>query len=111
LLSTAADLYRWHVALRGGDVLGKDARQRYFAPHVREGGLGGGHYGYGWSVGKSRQGKRVVAHNGSNGVFFADLRIYPDDDAVMILATNGSGLKHMSELGTAERLAFADPGK
>jgi len=111
LLSTVGDLYRWSVALQGEDILSKQAKAKHFTPHVSEGFLSGTHYGYGWSIGKTRQGKAALEHNGSNSIFFADFRIYPDDDAVLVLATNASGLKYMSELGNLARIVIPEPKK
>jgi CubicO group peptidase (beta-lactamase class C family) len=112
LLSTVGDLYRWSVALQGEDILSKEAKGKQFAPHASEGLLGGGNdYGYGWSIGKARNGKPVWAHNGSNGVFFSDFRIYPRDRLVLILATNASGLKYMSELSDVARVVLSEPKK
>jgi CubicO group peptidase (beta-lactamase class C family) len=110
LLSTVGDLYRWSVALQGEEVLSKGTKEKQFTPHVSEELLGGGHdYGYGWSIGKTRTGKPVWEHNGSNGIFFADFRIYPEDRAVLILATNASGLKYVSELSTVATLVLSEP--
>lgn len=112
LLSTAADLYRWAVALRGDAVLPADARAKHFAPQVPEEPGGDTHYAYGWAVRKSKAAGTVVGHNGSNGIFFADLRMYPDRDAVLVFATTGSGLKHLFEPDALEKVAFpADPKK
>jgi CubicO group peptidase (beta-lactamase class C family) len=112
LLSTVGDLYRWSVTLQGENVLSKAVKQKQFTPYAREGLLGGGsHYGYGWSIGKTRRGKAVWEHNGSNGVFFADFRIYPEDGVVLILATNAAGLKYMSELSSVVRLVLPEPKK
>src|SRR3712207_1662857 len=36
LLSTARDMFRWHVALRDDDVLSKSAKDKLFKPHVPE---------------------------------------------------------------------------
>lgn len=112
LLSTVGDLYRWAVALQGEDVLSKAAKEKQFAPHASEGLLAGGnHYGYGWSIGKTRQGKPAWEHNGSNGVFFADFRIYPEDRVVVVLATNASGLRYMSELSGVAKGVLAEAKK
>lgn len=60
LLSTVGDLYRWSVALQGEEILSKQVKQKQFTPHVSEGFLSGGsHYGYGWSIGKTKQGKKA----------------------------------------------------
>jgi CubicO group peptidase (beta-lactamase class C family) len=104
LLSTVGDLYRWSVALREDEILSIEAKQKQFTPHVSEGLFAGGnHYGYGWSIGKTQHGTPAWEHNGSNGVFFADLRIYPEDRLVLVFATNASGLKYMSELNNVAR--------
>ncbi len=49
--------------------------------------------------------------NGSNGIFFADFRIHPEDKVVLILATNTSGLRYMSELSNLEGMVLPDPKK
>jgi CubicO group peptidase (beta-lactamase class C family) len=104
LLSTAADLYRWAVALRGDAVLPREAREKHLAPHVPED--PDTHYAYGWSVRKPKGVGTSAGHNGSNGIFFADLRMYPDRDAVLVFATTGSGLKHLFEPDALEKVAF-----
>jgi CubicO group peptidase (beta-lactamase class C family) len=112
LLSTVGDLYRWSLALQGEEVLSNEAKAKQFFPHVSEGFLSGGsHYGYGWSIGKTKHGTKVWEHNGSNGIFFADFRIYPEDQIVLILATNSTGLWYMSELSNLARMAVAKPKK
>ena len=109
LLSTAADLYRWSVALQGEEILSKELIEKQFTPPASEGFLSGGsHYGYGWSIGKTKRGRRVWEHNGSNLVFFADFRICPDDQLVLILATNASGLRYMSELSNVTNTIIAE---
>jgi CubicO group peptidase (beta-lactamase class C family) len=109
LLSTVGDLYRWSVGLQEENILSRTAQGKQFTPHVSEGLLGGGsHYGYGWSVGKTKQGKAVWEHNGSNGIFYADFRIFPEDRVVMILATNASGLRYESELSNLAGMVFSE---
>jgi len=46
-------------------------------------------YNYGWSL-RDLRGKRVVEHNGGNGVFFADFVRLLDDNIVIIAASNRS---------------------
>ena len=108
LLSTVGDLYRWSVALQGEDILSRSAKEKQFTPYVSEGLFSGGsQYGYGWSIGKTLEGKKVFEHNGSNLIFFADYRIYAKDQLVLILATNASGLRHMSELSNLAKIALS----
>lgn len=84
--STAYDMMRWSRALLGGRVLSPASMAKFWAPHVDEG--GGTFYGYGWSIAKAPDGTKIVTHNGSNGIFFADLAIVPDADLVVFLMTN-----------------------
>lgn len=85
--STAGDMLRWHHALSGDAILPEEARAALFRPYVDEGG-GDSFYGYGWAVSTTPWGTRLIAHNGGNGVFFADFLRFVDDDVVVFLATN-----------------------
>ena len=91
--STLDDMLRWHVALSGDKVLSASAREKMFRRHVAEGGGADTWYGYGWSIGASAWGGRLVEHNGGNGIFFADFLRYVDDDLVVILSTNDSEVR------------------
>jgi len=84
--STVYDMLRWARALLEGRVLSPESMKKYWAPHVSEG--GGTFYGYGWSIAKTPDGKKVVTHNGGNGIFFADMAIVPDEGFVAIVMTN-----------------------
>ncbi|WP_241267335.1 serine hydrolase domain-containing protein [Streptomyces scabichelini] len=64
MLSTAQDMFRWHRALLGDEILPARARQQLFAPRVRIPGHEDS-YGYGWAVRETPDG-RVVWHNGGN---------------------------------------------
>jgi gamma-glutamyltranspeptidase/glutathione hydrolase len=69
ILSTAGDMYRWHLALLGETVLPKSAKDKYFKPHIPERPVGVSHYGYGWVIDQTPRGTTVITHNGSNGIF------------------------------------------
>lgn len=84
ILSTAGDLYKWHRALEGEAILSKEAKAKYFAPHVPEDEEGSSHYGYGWAIFKTQRNTKLVAHNGGNGIFAADFRRYVDEGGVVI---------------------------
>jgi CubicO group peptidase (beta-lactamase class C family) len=92
ILSTVDDLLRWHTALEGTEILSAAAKKRMFTPHVREG-AGDTYYGYGWMIGKDPWGGALVAHNGGNGVFFADFVRMIDAHLVVILMTNDSTVR------------------
>jgi CubicO group peptidase (beta-lactamase class C family) len=88
LLSTVGDLYKWHLALEGEKILTKEAKEKYYAPHIAEEPGGSSFYGYGWVIEKTRRGTKLIWHNGGNPYFFADFRRFVDDDVVVIVATN-----------------------
>jgi CubicO group peptidase (beta-lactamase class C family) len=84
--STAYDMLRWARALLTGRVLSAGSLEKYWAPHVSEG--GDTFYGYGWSIATGPGGLKIVTHNGGNGIFFADMAIVPEADLVVFLMTN-----------------------
>jgi CubicO group peptidase (beta-lactamase class C family) len=86
ILSTPGDLYRWHLALEKDEILSADAKHRMFSPHVKE--EGDAYYGYGWLIGKTKRGTKVIEHNGSDNIFFADFRRFVDENTVIIGLTN-----------------------
>ncbi len=83
---TAYDMLRWARALLAGRVLTPESMKKLWAPHVSEG--GGTSYGYGWSIATAPDGKKIVTHNGGNGIYFADLAIVPDTGLVVFFMTN-----------------------
>jgi len=88
ILTTAGDLYRWHVALQDNSVLSAAEREKYESPKVPETSAPFPRYAYGWSVSKSPTGRRELSHVGGNGVFLSDYRRYPEDGAVIVVASN-----------------------
>ncbi len=85
--STTADMLLWGRALIRGELLSSQSMQTYWAQHVDEG-FGDSHYGYGWVVRQGPGEKRLITHNGGNGILFADMAIFPDDEVVIVLQTN-----------------------
>ncbi|MEZ6001768.1 serine hydrolase [Hyphomonas sp.] len=90
LHSTTGDLYNWHKALRDGTVLAPETVALLQTPHVPENEKDTTFYGYGWSIQSTNDGGRIITHNGSNGLFFADFIRFVDEDLVVILLTNVS---------------------
>ncbi len=88
LHSTVEDLFRWHMALQAGTVLPRELVAQLETPWVPENSKGTSHYGYGWAIFESDRGTKVVAHNGSNGLFFADFLRFVEEDVVIIFLTN-----------------------
>lgn len=86
IVSTADDLYRWHLALQTDRILSKQAREKLFtkATATPEGDF----YGYGWFVGKAADGGTLISHGGDNIGYRAEFRWYVEPDRVVILLTN-----------------------
>lgn len=107
ILSHVDDMLRWHAALGGEAVLSATAKSKMYARHAREG-AADTHYGYGWSVGESPWGGRLIAHNGGNRVFYADCLRYVDEDLVVILFTNDSTVRGGRAAEALARLAHGE---
>lgn len=86
--STIEDLYKWHVALNDNVVLSSKTRELQETAYVPENDNMTSYYGYGWAISESDRGTRIVAHNGSNGLYFADFVRFIDEDVVVIYMTN-----------------------
>ena len=106
--STIDDMYRWHLALEGTDILSAEAKIEYFAPHVDEG-YGDSFYGYGWVTFKTPRGTKLLAHNGGNSIFSADFRRYVDEGVVIFQATNSAKYDPDSLSNGLARIVFANP--
>jgi CubicO group peptidase (beta-lactamase class C family) len=111
VLSTASDLYRWHLALAGGTILSPAEREKLFAPNLSEGTHTPSRYAYGWSIAPGPTGGRVASHTGGNGVFDTDFRRYLDDGAVLIAASNHAAFSAVAVAAHLENRLFglADP--
>ena len=86
--SSVEDLYKWHLTLNNNRVLSSKTRELQETPHVAENDRATSHYGYGWAVFNSDMNSKVVTHNGSNGIYFADFIRFIDEDVVIIYLTN-----------------------
>jgi tetratricopeptide (TPR) repeat protein len=86
--STTEDLYKWHVAVQNNLVLSASSKKILEVPHVAENESGKSHYAYGWATFKTKTGKKVVWHDGSNGIFFGNFVRFVDDDIVVIVVSN-----------------------
>ncbi len=56
--------------------------------HVPENETQTSFYGYGWAIFNSQNNSKIVAHNGSNGIYFADFLRFVEDDLVVIALSN-----------------------
>ena len=106
--STIEDMYKWHLALEGSEILSDEAKKKYFAPHVDEG-YGDSFYGYGWVTFTSPRGTKLLGHNGGNGIFFADFNRYIDERVVIFHATNSSKYDPEPISNALSGIVFAKP--
>lgn len=106
ILSTVGDMYRWHLALEGEEVLSNEAKAKIFTPHVPEGPRAGTHYGYGWSIATTPRGTKLVEHNGGNGIFYAVFKRYVDEDTVIIMASNDARRPASRHENSVARIVF-----
>lgn len=92
LLSTAEDLVRVGAALLDPGYLSEDARSLLFTEgRPRDGEPT--HYGFGWLVYRTREGRPVRSHNGNLDYARAHLVILPEDRLVVaILANTGTSI-------------------
>lgn len=86
--STAADLYRWHLAMGEDVVLPDSTRRQAASEQVQK--RNGGAYGYGWQVARTARGTRLLAHSGAESELrhFAFLYRFIDEDIVVIALSN-----------------------
>ncbi len=88
LHSSVKDLYKWHKALKDNVVLSAQSTALLEEPHVAENDKRTSFYGYGWAISKNEKLTKTVAHNGSNGLYFADFVRHVEHDIVVIYLTN-----------------------
>ena len=106
VLSTVTDLFRWHQALDGDAILNAEAKRKLWTPHVPEDEEGRSHYGYGWAIFNTQRGTKLIAHNGGNGVFFADFRRYVDEGVVILVMSNTTEAPAERTLSAVARTVF-----
>jgi len=90
ILSTAHDMHLWYLALQTQSVLSEAAKIKLFGKHVLEFPNSKSYYGYGWTIEEFNDGKNLIWHNGGNGIFSADFRVYPAESMFYFIAGNQS---------------------
>jgi CubicO group peptidase (beta-lactamase class C family) len=86
LLSTARDLFSWHQALLGHQILDQGAKAVLFKPHVAEV-EGDSYYGYGWVIASTSIGA-VAWHNGGNGLSYGEILRSLDGSVMVFWVSN-----------------------
>jgi CubicO group peptidase (beta-lactamase class C family) len=106
LHSTVYDMLRWSRALDAGAVLSPAALDKMLTPHGRMGpGTG---YGYGTGVGKSVRGTKRIGHSGSNDVFCALFRWYPEDGLTIHVQSNDADVYAEDVAPILEQIVFGE---
>jgi CubicO group peptidase (beta-lactamase class C family) len=81
MLSTADDLFKWHCALQGEQILSNTAKKKLLTPYLRD-------YAYGWKVHHSPEGM-VMEHGGASSYgTCAFFRRFIDRNIVIIVLCN-----------------------
>jgi len=88
IYSTVEDLYTWHKALQEFSVLSPESKRLMETAYAAENEAQTSYYGYGWAIYTSLRGTKIVAHNGSNGIYFADFLRFIEEDLVVISLSN-----------------------
>lgn len=95
VLSTAADLFRWEVALRKGRVLSEESVALLRRPHAAVGDTGDA-YGYGWFLHPEEGGRTVIEHGGDwLGGYNAFHYVDPGRRLVVIVLSNATDASGM----------------
>ena len=91
ITATVADIAKWVIALRAGQVVSREALEEMWTPAKLASGqpaiLFGDYYGLGWTLGEVR-GHRTAEHAGASGTF---LLHFIDRDLTVITLTNLDG--------------------
>ncbi|HEY6910842.1 MAG TPA: serine hydrolase domain-containing protein [Myxococcales bacterium] len=124
LRSTVKDMARWNAGLFGGKLLKQQSLQEMLAPgRLRDGaenqtaiawpggkafpppaGYVPGSYAFGLDH-HSRNGRRIIGHDGSIAGFDATMQTYVDEGLTVIVLTNTNGAAHPLEEKVANILA------
>ena len=82
VISTVHDLYRWDRALLGEDVLDAGTKALLFEPVLEQ-------YACGWRVEATDRGTRKIHHSGGVHGYACQIARYPEDDALIVVLSNG----------------------
>lgn len=89
MISTVAELYRWHKALRADPRM-----KKMFVEHTEE-------EGYAWHVARDESGRRMIHKGGGMSQYATQIIEYPDDGVVIIWACNDLVKRWRQELNRA----------
>jgi len=86
--STLKDMYKWYQALDDKKIISASSLEMLTTPYIKEYENGNSYYAYGWVTFQSDRGTKVITHNGFNGVSYFDVVWLPEEDIVILFASN-----------------------
>lgn len=86
--STNTDMYKWYQALKSNKILTQESFEILTKPYVAEYEDESSYYAYGWAVFTSKRDTKVITHNGFNGISYNEFIWFPDEDVVILFASN-----------------------
>lgn len=106
LHTTPLDMWKWNQALDAESVLSAEALAKMMKPQgPRDSDTG---YGYGTGIRRTDHGTRWMGHNGSNDIFSADFRRYPEDHLFVYAAGNNADAYSFDITPELEKLLFGE---
>ena len=106
LHTTMGDIARWDAALRTPGVFADSTLRKFMAPYVYEDDSHQSQYAYGWAVFKTPRNTRLVAHNGGNGVYVAELQRFVDEGITVFVTSTVAELPATPVARAVETIAF-----
>jgi CubicO group peptidase (beta-lactamase class C family) len=104
--STQEDMYKWYLALKNNTVLNKSSIEKLTRPYILEYEGESSYYGYGWAIMQSNRDTKVITHNGYNGLSYYEIMWFPEEDAIILFATNSASQESIGVPGQLEKLLF-----
>ncbi|WP_340158729.1 serine hydrolase domain-containing protein [uncultured Maribacter sp.] len=108
ILSTPLDLYNWFIALQENKIINQQSYELLTHAHAQERPDSDTYYGYSWLILNSDRKTKIIAHNGSNSVFYADVIVLPEEDVTIIYMTNQMRYDTPIVAWEIEKLLFDD---
>ena len=102
--STQEDMYLWINALKKNAVLSAESFKQLTAGYSTI--FDGFRYGYGWGVNDSMNATQRLSHNGSNGSFAHNIIWLPDEDILILFASNAASPLTEQMAKTIEKIIF-----
>ncbi len=90
-LSTPTDLVKLGQGLLTGSILKKETISLLFTPQLLENGSNT-QYGLGWRIGTDSKGRRLIHHGGTIDGGRTFLLLYPDNNLIVAITANMSGV-------------------